>query len=170
MSLKDKYYPWAKTISGDFAVNVATLFGLGKLTAPGTWGSLAGIALYPLLFNQLNFPAYVFLASVLAYFAVGLCDAAEKHLNVRDPGMINLDEFVAMPVCYLGFFGQTYNFWGLLLGFGLFRFFDIKKPSLIYKVQSLEGGLGCVADDIVAGFATAICLNLISIVFSFITY
>jgi phosphatidylglycerophosphatase A len=170
MSLKDKYYPWAKTISGDFAVNVATLFGLGKLTAPGTWGSLAGIALYPLLFNQLNVPAYIFLASVLAYFAVGLCDAAENHLNVRDPGMINLDEFVAMPVCYFGLFGQTYNFWGLLLGFGLFRFFDIKKPSLIYKVQSLEGGLGCVADDIVAGFATAICLNLISIVFSFITY
>ncbi len=170
MTLKDKYYPWAKLLNKELSVKIATLFGLGNLTAPGTWGSLAGVILYPLFFQTLNVPAYLFLSIVLAYFAVGVCDAAETHLNQRDPGMINLDEFVAMPVCFFNIFGAQYNIWGVVIGFAFFRFFDIKKPFVIYKLQSLEGGLGCVADDIAAGVATAICLNVLTLVFNFAIY
>ena len=168
MQIKDKYYPWAKTLPKDLSIRLATLFGLGNLTAPGTWGAAIGILLYPMLFENLNIPAYLFLALILAYLAVGICDAAETHLNRRDPGMINLDEFVAMPLCYFNFFGFHYNIWGLLLGFAFFRFFDIKKPFIIYKMQSLEGGLGCVADDITAAIASSLCLSIFALIFKFV--
>ena len=168
MQIKDKYYPWAKNLPKELSIKLATLFGLGNLTAPGTWGAAAGVFLYPLLFINLNVPAYLFLAIVLAYLAIGICDAAETHLNRRDPGMINLDEFVAMPFCYFNIFGVEYNLWGLLLGFALFRFFDIKKPSVIYKLQSLEGGLGCVADDVAAALASSLCLSIFALIFNFV--
>ncbi len=167
MSLVDKFCPWAKSLPKWVSVKTATLFGLGNLTAPGTWGSLVGIALYPAMMH-LNMPKYLVLTALLAYIAVGICDAAERHLNLRDPGMINLDEFVAMPVCFFNVFGAQYNIWGLIIGFVLFRFFDIKKPFVIYRVQSLEGGLGCVADDIAAGLATAVCLNILTYFLNFI--
>ena len=168
MAIKEKYYPWADALNGSLAVKIATLFGLGNFVAPGTWGAAAGIILYPMLFSSLNIPAYLFLAIVFAYIAVGICDAAEKHLGKRDPGMINLDEFVAMPFCYFNPFGQCYTIWGIIVGFALFRFFDIKKPLIIYKMQSLEGGLGCVADDIAAAVATCICLIGLSFFFDFL--
>ncbi len=167
MLIKKRLYPWADKLGKNFSVKTATLFGLGSLAAPGTWGSLAGIALYPLL-CYLNTPVYILLCILLAYLAVGICDAAERHLCVRDPGMINLDEFVAMPVCYFNPFGTQYSIWGLFLGFALFRIFDITKPLVIYKLQSLEGGLGCVADDIAAGIATCICLTSASFFVNFI--
>ena len=75
--------------------------------------------------------------------------------------MINLDEFVAMPFCFFTTLG-VYNLWGLMLGFALFRLFDISKPLFVNRLQSLEGGLGCVADDIAAGILSAVCLNAIA--------
>lgn len=169
MGIADKYYPWAKRLPKKFAVGAATLFGLGKLAAPGTWGAAAGALVYYLAFARLNFAAYAIAALALAYFAVGVCDAAERHLGLRDPGMINLDEFAAMPICYINAFGGAYSVWGIIAGFALFRFFDIKKPLVIYKLQSLEGGLGCVADDVAAALATALCLNAAAPFLDFLT-
>ncbi|MBE6413664.1 MAG: phosphatidylglycerophosphatase A [Verrucomicrobiaceae bacterium] len=167
MPIKEKLYPWADKLSKNVAVKTATLFGIGNLAAPGTWGSAVGIALYP-LFCKLNVPLYILACIVLAYIAVGICDAAERHLQVRDPGMINLDEFVAMPVCFFNPFETQYSIWGLLLGFALFRLFDITKLLFINKLQALEGGLGCVADDIAAGIVTCICLISISFFTNFL--
>ena len=45
-----------------------------------------------------------------------------------------------------------------IIGFILFRFFDIKKPSIIDKVQYYPGGIGIMADDIIAGIFTRIIL------------
>ena len=162
MSIRDKFYPWANTLSRRSSVKMATLFGLGNLPAPGTWGSAVGVLLYPLFFGGLGMPAYVLFCLMLAYAAVGICDAAERHLQMKDPGMINLDEFAAMPFCFFSLFGHSYGGIVLLAGFALFRFFDIKKPLFIYRMQSLEGGLGCVADDIAAALTTAACLNVLS--------
>lgn len=164
MSIRDKYYPWANSLSKEASVNLATLFGLGKLPAPGTWGSAAGVLLYPVIFKHCSLLEYAILAAALLYGAVGVCDAAERHLNRRDPGMINLDEFAAMPLCFISLFGDSYGIVGLLSGFAIFRFFDIKKPFLIDKAQSLDGGLGCVADDAAAALATAACLNICSLI------
>ena len=171
MTMRRRFYPWAAALPANISLKMATLFGLGNLKAPGTWGAAAGVLFYWLLFSGLGnggatgFLRYVFFAAFLAYVAVGICDAAERALGLRDPGQINLDEFVAMNFCFMPFCAAPYSLLGLLVGFGLFRFFDIKKPLGIYKLQSLEGGLGCVADDIAAAVVSCICLNIIGLVF-----
>ena len=81
--------------------------------------------------------------------------------------MIVLDEFVAVPLVFFGLGGTNgliayYGGWPiLLLGFGLFRFFDILKPLGISRLQNLHGGVGCVADDLAAALASCICLHLL---------
>lgn len=163
-----RYYPWLHLIPGTLVVELATLGPLGRIKkAPGTVGSLAGLFLYCLLFHKLNPVSFLLLTGLCAYLAVGICDAAEQHLQMRDPGMIVLDEFVAMPLVFFGMGGyqglihQNAGWPVLLLGFGLFRTFDILKPTPISKLQNLPGGIGCVADDYAAAIAAWIVLQAI---------
>ena len=81
-----------------------------------------------------------------------------------DPGEVILDEFVVMPLVFLGCrFGPS-GVWpewiGLLAGFGLFRFYDILKPLGIRRLQSWPDGWGIVVDDIAAAFAACATLHL----------
>lgn len=169
MSLRKKFYPWAIALPKKLSIDLATLFGIGNLKAPGTWGSAVGVLFYALIFSGIGSNSlwgivqYVLFASLLAYLAVGICDSAERALGMRDPGKIILDEFVAIMFCFIPVCAEKYSVLGLLIGFGLFRFFDIKKPLGISGLQSLEGGVGCVADDIVAALASCACLNFLGI-------
>lgn len=148
------------------AAGVASTLGpLGLLKAPGTWGSLAGVIFCGFVLPWLCLPLQLVLCAVLVYLAIGICDRAEEYFEMRDPGKINLDEFVAMPVCYLGVIerGVAFNshlIWWLIAGFLLFRFFDILKPLGISKVQKLDGGLGCVMDDVAAALVVCLILNV----------
>lgn len=164
----ERYFMWTRLLATGFVVNAATLGPIGRLKkAPGTWGSLAGLGLYAVLFHYSSFLGFILLALVLAYLAVGLCDEAEKRLQMRDPGMIVLDEFVAVPLVFFGMGGHggmiaEYGGWPLLLaGFALFRFFDVLKPFGISRLQNLPGGLGCVADDLAAALASCVVLHLL---------
>ncbi len=149
-------------------VNLATLGPLGRVKkGPGTVGSVAGILLYCVLFHYASPFAYLLLAAVLAYAAMAICDTAEERLQMRDPGMIVLDEFVAVPLVFLGMNGPgglvaQHGGWPVLLGgFVLFRFFDILKPLGISRLQNLPGGVGCVADDLAAGLAACLTLQIL---------
>jgi phosphatidylglycerophosphatase A len=164
--------PWTKGMSTPVVLNIARLGPIGaRLPAPGTWGSLAGIFYFWLLFwgqgAVLNFIG----ASIAVYFAVGICGEAEIRLGKRDPSEVILDEFVAMPFCFLGWGWLTdgVNGWIVaLLGFALFRFFDIKKPMMINSLQELPGGWGIVADDIAAALATCATLHVIHLVWALV--
>jgi len=164
----DRYLIWTQALSTPLVVNCATLGPLGRVKkAPGTLGSIAGLGLYAVCFHNAGFIGFFFLSAVLIFLAIGLCDAAEKRLQMRDPGMIVLDEFVALPLVFIGMGGYggliaQHGGWPVLLGgFALFRFFDILKPFGINKLQNLPGGLGCVADDLAAGVAACISLHAI---------
>lgn len=159
---------WTQFISTPVLVNLATLGPLGRVKkGPGTVGSVAGLALYALLFHFASLLGFVFLAVLLAYLAMAICDGAEKRLGMRDPGMIVLDEFVAVPLVFIGMNGpggllEAHGGWPVLIaGFALFRFFDILKPLGISKLQNLPGGIGCVADDLAAGLAACVSLHLL---------
>lgn len=163
-----RYYPWVPFIPSKAVIDLATLGAVGRIKkAPGTFGSVAGLLFYCLLFHQADALTFGFLCLASAYFAVGICDAAEQRLQMRDPGMIVLDEFVAMPVVFMGMGGpqgilhQHYGWPVLLLGFILFRIFDIIKPLGIKKLQNLPGGIGCVADDYAAALAACVCLHAV---------
>ena len=157
--LKEKFYPWADKISPDVSVCWATLWGLGTLRAPGTWGSAFGILFYCMFFSTLNIVAFLIFVALFAYLAAGVCDAAESALGEKDPGMINLDEFVAMPLCFMPICHASYNALWLLLGFAIFRFLDIRKPAFVARLQEAEGGAGIVLDDLACAAITGLIVN-----------
>ena len=159
---------WSRFLPAGFVVGLATLGPLGRAgRAPGTIGSLAGLGFYAVFFHNLGLPGFLFFSVLSAYLAMGICDAAERQLGMRDPGMIVLDECIAMPLVFLGMGGgnglmAAYGGWPVLLGgFGLFRLFDILKPFGIGRLQNLPGGVGCVADDLAAALASCVCLHLL---------
>lgn len=156
---------WLRLIPSPIIIALATLGPLGRVKkAPGTVGSVAGLIWFTFFFLQHGLAAYVILGGFSVLFAVVVCGEAEVRLQKVDPGEIILDEFVAMPLCFIGL--QTYladgQTWLIILaGFAFFRLFDIVKPFGIRRLQRLESGFGVVVDDVAAAFATAICLHLL---------
>jgi phosphatidylglycerophosphatase A len=104
-------------------------------------------------------------SAVLACLAAGICGEAERRIGRQDPGEVILDEVVAMPLCFLGWrmivpAGFLASLALLIAGFGLFRFFDIRKPGFINRLQGIPGGWGIVLDDTAAALATCATLHL----------
>jgi phosphatidylglycerophosphatase A len=80
----------------------------------------------------------------------------------KDPGEVILDEFVAMPLCFLGWPALVHPLpaWAIfLLGLGLFRLFDITKPLGISRLQDLPAGWGIVIDDTAAALAACAVMH-----------
>ncbi len=134
--------------------------GLGLLPkAPGTFGSLLGIALWFLVPANLTLQ----LAIAVATFAVGIwiCGESARRLGVHDHGGIVWDEIVGMYLTLLVIPPEA--LW-ILAAFGLFRFFDIWKPWPIRDLDhSLHNGLGIMLDDVIAALYAAGILMLIQI-------
>ncbi len=138
------------------SVFVATGFGVGRVPkAPGTAGSVLGLLLWgPAGFLSLE--AYGL--GLVAALSVGVVVAgrAARALQRVDPPMVVWDEVVGMGVTL---FGAPRTVWSLLLGFALFRLFDIAKPPPIRRLERLPGGYGIMFDDVLAGVYAAACLE-----------
>jgi phosphatidylglycerophosphatase A len=155
---------WPRRLPGKFVMAVATLGPLGRrLPAPGTWGSAAGLLYVMVFFSKLAWVPTVLVTLVAGYLAVGFTGEAARRMGRRDPGEVNLDEFVVMPLVFLGWhsgYTATWPVWVVLLaGFALFRFFDILKPLGIDRLQSWPGGGGIVVDDVAAALAACVALQ-----------
>ena len=164
------------------ALAIATC-GVGYLPlAPGTWGSLVGIGVYALVrgaamkfffdagagrnFNLFHVYYGVIALELVAIVAISLvgtwaASRTEELSGKKDPGRVVIDEvagqFVALiPVPFV----LETAWWTAILAFILFRFFDIVKPYPARKLESLEAGLGIMADDVVAGVYAAIVVAL----------
>lgn len=136
-------------------------FGLGSGAiplAPGTFGTLMAIPFY-LLLQPLPLPFY--LAFTLLFFAASswICDRVSRETGTHDhPGMC-LDEFVGFFVTMIH--APTGWPW-VVLGFLLFRLFDIWKPWPInWLDKKVHGGFGMVLDDVVAGIFAMIVIQLL---------
>lgn len=138
---------------------LATCFDVGYFPiAPGTVAS----ALTALLFYYLpefSLLQWALLLAIAVPLSIIVSHVAQKGSNIPDPSYIVIDEFVGMAVAVAVL---PKIWWVYCLAFGLFRFFDITKPSLIgYCDRTLPGGLGIVMDDFLAGicawFITVIC-------------
>lgn len=126
---------------------------------PGTWGSLWGI---PLTFGLQQIPqiwVQVLILLVLWGIGVPICTAAARRLQSKDPGAVVLDEFVALPVTYLGFAVTSPAV--CVVGFVLFRIFDVLKPFPVRQVERLPRGLGIMSDDLVAALYAHLCMHLL---------
>lgn len=146
-------------------MRLATLFGAGNVKyAPGTVGSALGILWYVTVFVSATGLSYLLLLLTSLYFAAGLCGEAASRMGKKDPGSVILDEFVAMPICYIGldsWMNKGYAWLVIPLGFGFFRLFDITKPLFIGQLDKIEGGWGILLDDVGAAIVTCLCLHLI---------
>ncbi|MBS3812064.1 MAG: phosphatidylglycerophosphatase A [Halanaerobiales bacterium] len=136
---------------------IASCFYIGYIPgAPGTYGSLFAL----LLISQ--FEILTNLTSIILFILIGLIFSTlmEKQSKKRDDQRIIIDEFAGMLIT---FYLIPINFLYLVLGFVLFRLYDIFKPYPIKKLQKLPAGWGIMVDDILAGLYARIVLYIIII-------
>ena len=136
-------------------------FGFGSglsPIAPGTCGTIAAIAVYYLL-SDLSALSYLLLVVLLTVLGIILCDKVSLQLGVHDHPGIVIDEIVGYLITML----LSPPGWAwVLLGFFLFRLFDIWKPWIISMVDKrVHGGVGIMLDDILAGIAAMIVMQFI---------
>lgn len=134
-------------------------FGVGLAPkAPGTFGTLAAI---PFVFLTMMAPLWLQLVVAIAICAIGIwfCDVASRDAGVHDHPAIVWDEVAGF---YITMIGAAISWQTLLVGFILFRFFDIVKPWPITLLDKhVKGGFGIMVDDILAGIFSLICLQLV---------
>ncbi|MBP8256636.1 MAG: phosphatidylglycerophosphatase A [Opitutaceae bacterium] len=132
--------------------------------APGTWGSALGLAYFYFLVDRLGSVQTIALNLAAIILAVYLCGEAEVRLDEHDPSEVILDEFVAMPLCFIGW-SRLQGIappWEILLGgFIAFRLLDILKPFGIRRLQTLPSGWGVVMDDLAAALLACGMMHLI---------
>jgi phosphatidylglycerophosphatase A len=167
---------------------IVTFFGVGKIkVAPGTFGSLAAIPFFIvvsilMLKKFVAYPFEFFSILIMAMTAIGYFGTyfyIIETKNSNDPQEIVIDEvvgqlityffstvFIAFIVKYVGM-EITKHYWFLataliILPFLLFRFYDIKKPSLIGRIdKNLKDAAGIMLDDMVAGVFAAVTNGLL---------
>lgn len=128
-------------------------FGSGLAPrAPGTAGSIAALLLWTLLVWLPAAQLWVLIA-VAAVLGIAICGGAATRLGVHDHGGIVWDEFVGL---WLALALLPASWPAALLGFALFRLFDIAKPwPISWLDRHVAGGLGIMLDDLVAGLLAA---------------
>jgi phosphatidylglycerophosphatase A len=146
-----------------WAMLAATFFGVGKLhPGPGTWGSAATVLLWAAVSYALPVPlrAGVALGLTLLVILIGIpaATSVSRAFQKKDPQLVVIDEvagqllsLIAVPVSW-----KT-----LLVGFILFRGFDILKPPPIRQLEHLPEGTGIVLDDVAAGFFAFVVMHLL---------
>lgn len=141
-----------------WATAVATVLGAGRSrVAPGTVGAIVAL---PVALALTLTPLWVQLLVLACVTAVGTL-AAERvrvALGTGDPQVVVIDEFAGILVTFLG---APATWLSAVLGLALFRFFDIAKPYPVgWLDANVPGGVGIMADDLVAGALACALLQL----------
>ncbi len=169
---------------GDYLALALATCGVGYLPiAPGTIGSLVGVALYSFVFafghhvlfanheegrltqeQVWNVELAIALIVTCLITMIGIWSAtrAERLLQRKDPSVVVIDEVAGQMIALLSGPLWLHRWWSVLTAFALFRIFDIWKPYPIRRLEALESGLGIMADDLAAG-AYALVINSVLI-------
>jgi phosphatidylglycerophosphatase A len=134
-------------------------FGSGlSPVAPGTMGTLVAVPLYLALSHYLSQTGYAIVTCVVMLVGVYLCEQTTRALGVHDHPAIVWDEIAGYFITLL-FVPVT--FFHVVLGFVLFRLFDIVKPWPVSVIDSrMKGGLGVMLDDVIAGLYALALMQL----------
>ena len=130
------------------AVAIATVGGAGYFpVAPGTVGSAAGVVVY-LLTRHLDPAIQIGLFVAVCLVGTWASTVAARHFGREDPGYVVVDEvagqLATLMLLDVGLLGAS-------IGFLIFRVMDIIKPWPANRFEALHGGLGIMADDVMAG-------------------
>lgn len=138
---------------------IAFGFGSGLMPiAPGTWGTLAALPLY-LLLVKTSWPIYLAFTVLAFFIGVSVSEKVTKDLGIQDYGGIVWDEVVGYLLCL---FMLPLDLKWIILGFFLFRLFDIWKPYPIRLIdEKVQGGLGVMLDDVLAAVPVWVILQVL---------
>lgn len=143
---------------------VCSGFGSGyAFIIPGTFGTIAALIFWMMLHSWGGL-GDVFMR---VWLAVGTCFigtllivvALEPQGAQKDPQWIVIDEWAGLFITLVGI--ESVTWWSLMVAFGLFRFFDGLKWGPVALAERLPGGIGIMADDIVAGFESVVVMWLL---------
>jgi phosphatidylglycerophosphatase A len=158
-----------------------TTFGVGYLPlAPGTWGSMVGVAIYLFVWwietnigirflqqgwNAEQITAWIDATNVIIFIVfclIGIWASgrATQLFQNKDPQKVVVDEIIGQLLVFM-FIPFDVHWYYVVAGFLLFRLFDIWKPYPIDSLQNLPAGIGVCADDILAGVYGGGCLSLL---------
>ena len=136
--------------------------------APGTLSSLVGLVMYWFFLSNFPIRAYVAVILVASIIGIAICHYTADKIGQHDHSGIGWDEVVGMWVTMTAVSHDMIWLWSMV-GFVLFRFFDIYKPYPIsYIDRHLKGGLGIMLDDIVAGVCACLSLHLLMLIVKYI--
>ncbi len=154
-----------KKIMNSFHKLNATVLGAGYSPfAPGTMGALVGVLILyviHILQPELEYFTWGLLLASIIFTLLGVWSTNELEKEWgKDPSKVVVDELVGV---WIGLLWIPIDWFWLLLGFGLFRFFDIAKPLFIRRLEKIKGGWGVMLDDVLAGIYTNIVLQILVI-------
>ena len=141
---------------------IVTTFYIGKLPlAPGTWASLIATCSWLFIFDTTNSFLVPLFSIILFIVGTYFSHLSLKRSKDHDPSYIVIDEWVGQWVA-LSFIPVNLHF--AIMGFLLFRFFDISKIGPVKYFEKLPGALGVMSDDIIAGLMSALSIFIIRII------
>tara|TARA_R110002012_G_scaffold50299_1_gene130182 strand:- start:1155 stop:1643 length:489 start_codon:yes stop_codon:yes gene_type:complete len=134
-------------------------FGSGLAPkAPGTFGTIAAVPLVCLLAYSTTLTGYLLVTLIASVIGIWLCGKTAKDMMVHDDSSIVWDEIAGLLITMIA---VPLSWQTLLLGFVLFRIFDILKPwPISYLDARVHGGFGIMIDDILAGFFALILMHI----------
>lgn len=138
---------------------IATVGGVGRFPfAPGTAGSVAGLAVYALVRYLDGAAAEAAALAITLLLGIWAAGIAERLLGGKDPGPVVVDEVLGILIT-LAFLHV--NLLGGLAGFVLFRIFDVVKPFPARRLEHLHGGFGVMLDDAMAAVYSHVSMRLL---------
>jgi phosphatidylglycerophosphatase A len=142
-----------------FNKNLFTLFGIGKLPASGTFGSFFTLLIYFILQKYFNNLTIIILLIFVTLYSLIFLNKTIKNFKQKDPKEIVIDEYIGQMIPLIACGNNIYL---ILVAFISFRFFDISKiyPANIFD-KKIEGPLGVIGDDIIAGIYSLMIIFII---------
>ncbi len=146
----------------NLTLTITTFLGIGYLPLmPGTFASFAYLLLHFFALKEFPFYLTLFLIFIVFFAGVIFSTKAEKIFEKKDPRPVVIDEVFGQMV---SLFLIPYKITPLLIGFFLFRIFDVLKPFPCFYFQKIKGGWGIMLDDLFAGLWANFFLRIIIII------
>jgi phosphatidylglycerophosphatase A len=142
-----------------FNKNLFTLFGIGKLPASGTFASFFTLLIYFILQKYFNNLTIIILLIFVTLYSLIFLNKTIENSKQKDPKEIVIDEYIGQMIPLIACGNNIYL---ILVAFISFRFFDITKiyPANIFD-KKIEGPLGVIGDDIIAGIYSLMIIFII---------
>ncbi len=146
-----------------WATVIATFFGVGRMRpGPGTWASAATVLLWMALAHAVvpasRTSTAIAAAVLVALIGIPAATQVARGSGIRDPQFVVIDEVAGQLVALIA---VPLTWKSLLVGFILFRAFDIVKPPPVRQLEAIPEGAGIVLDDVAAGLYALGAMHLL---------